>query len=582
MLSITGSRRFSEIGKAVFIILVVTFAAHFIFFPLFGIYEDDYIYTLPTMNFSWQEFKGSLLDAWLNPVQARPLNHFLRHIFFFFTVRHGQLGAGFLLSWLLVSANGIALYALIRRITAYVAALVGALVFVLFPLDTSRQILMHQTDLLVPIFLLLVCFNLYLSGRYWMAYIVMAISLLDLESLFPVFFAAPILAAGVTGTGWKRLLKRLVVHGVIMAGLFGLLVIGRLLLGEERARDVASNPIDTVLRVIQLATEGPLLGVLALVMRPIDGAIHSSPTLLPYLLLTVAAIAWGLSSVATRGETESDPASAGPPERRPALFLFVAGLVAWSLSYVLWIPNDYFPPIVGIGRLTGEHSEAAIGAGLVSASLAAWILSLSLAPKRILAVLFSFYCGALVAFGIQIQLGEYVTYWQETKRFWTELLDQIRDVQDGEVVLVEQSADARVMPITKGFGEFDEETYLPMALPLFVNFPKTWKDEPRVYGVWKGCGADDLGDSIKVHTPIWAPTIWPTVHTGNFIYLRAVDGRLERVTDSVTIEGKTLQPKAPPTQDLPPLPLSNSYLNLVSPVDENRWFTLRDARSYPR
>jgi hypothetical protein len=582
MFAIKRNGQVTEIAKAVFVIMLVTFVAHFVFFPLFGLYEDDYILTLPTMNYSWHDFRGTLLGDWLNPVMARPLNHFLRHIFFFFTVRHGQLGAGFLLSWLLVSANGITLYALIRRITAYAAALVGALVFVLFPLDTSRQILMHQTDLLVPIFLLLVCFHLYLSGRHWMAYIVIAISLLDLESLFPVFFAAPILAAGATGTDWKRLLKRLVIHGVIMAGLFGLLVIGRLLLGEERARNVASNPIDTVLRVIQLATEGPWHGLQALVMRPIDGVIHCSPTLLPYLLLTVAVIAWGLSGVATRGETERDPASVALPKRRPALFLLIGGLTAWSLSYVLWIPNDYFPPIIGIGRLTGEHSEAAIGAGLVSASLAAWILSLWLAPKRILAVLFSCYCGAIVAFGVQIQLSEYVPYWEETKRFWSTLLNQIKDVQDGEEVLVEQSADARVMPITKGFGEFAEEAYLPMALPIFVDFPTTWKQRPRVYGLWKGCGSDDFGDSVTLHTPMWAPDIWPKIHSGSFIYFRVINGSLERVTDWVTIEGKRLLPKAAPSEDLPPLPLSSTYLNLMSPIDSNRWPTLRDAKSYPR
>jgi hypothetical protein len=582
MFSKPGSYRFSEIAKVIFVIMSVTFLAHFVFFPLFGIYEDDYILTLPTMNYSWHDLREELVDAWVHPVMARPLNHFLRQFFCFFTVRNGHLGTGFLLSWILVSANGITLFGLIRRILAYAPALVGALVFVLFPLDTSRQILMHQTDLLVPILLLLLCFHLYLSGRYLFSYILIAISFIDLESLFPVFLAAPFLAAAVLGWRGRELLKRLTLHAAILAGLFGLFVAGRMLLGDDRARSVAGSPIDTALRMLRLATEGPWHGLEALALRPIDGAIHCSSNLLPYVLLTIVVTAWGLSRAETAKESATDSDSVVRPDRRAASFVLFGGLVAWSLSYVLWIPDDYFPPIIGIGRLTGEHSAAAIGAGLVSGGLASLIFLAPRVPKCLLALAFSCYFGALVSFGVQVQLTEYVPYWEETKRFWSDLLNQIRDIQHGEVVLIEQSADARVMPVTKGFGEFDEEGYMPMALPFFVDFPKTWDDPPRVYGLWKGCGADDLGDSIKVHTPIWAPTIWPTVRSGNFIYFKAVNGRLERVTDSVTIEGKTLQPKALPTQDLPPLPVSKVYLNLVSPANALTWPTLRDARIYPR
>jgi hypothetical protein len=582
MSSTAGSYRFAEIAKVIFVIMSVTFLAHFVFFPLFGIYEDDYILTLPTMHYSWHDFREALVDAWVNPVMARPLNHFLRQIFCFFTVRNGHLGAGYLLSWILVSVNGITLFALIRRILGYAPALIGALVFVLFPLDTSRQILMHQTDLLVPIFLLLVCFHLYLSGRYVIAYVVIALSFIDLESLFPVFLAAPLLAAAVLGWRGKEFFRRFILHATILGVLFALLVAGRMTLGDDRARSVAGSPIDTILRMVRLATEGPWHGLQALVLRPIDGAIHCSWDLVPYIILAIAMIAWALSRAGTTKEPATDPASVVRPDRRAALFVFIGGAVAWSLSYVLWIPDDYFPPIIGIGRLTGEHSAAAIGAGLVSASFGSWFFGAPRVPKRLVAFVFSCYCGGLVSFGVQVQRTEYVAYWDETKRFWSDLLNQIRDIQDGEVVLIEQSSDSRVMPVTKGFNEYDEGSYMPMALPFFVDFPNTWHDQPRVYGLWKGCDANDLGDSVKVHTPIWAPTIWPTVRSGNFIYFRAVDGRLERVTGSVTIEGKTLQPKALPTQDLPPLPLSKTYLNLISPPNALTWPTLRDARNYPR
>jgi hypothetical protein len=578
-----ASRRLPEIATAVFVVMLVTFLAHFVFYPFFGLYEDDYILTLPTMDLSWHDFDWWLVNSWLHPLMGRPLNHFLRYIFCFFTVRHGHLGAGFLLSWVLVSANGALLYGLIRRILPYAPALIGALVFVLFPIDTSRQILMIQTDILVPILLLLVCFHLYLSGRYVMAYALITLSMLDLESFLPPFLAAPFLAAGIAGIrSWKSFLKKLFVHGLILGILFGVVAMGRLALGEQRARDLSLKPIDTIGRMIRLGTEGPFHSFVALIQRPIDGASNLNATLWPYVFIAVVVIVWGLSR-AQRPEKEAESSSSAQGSRRPALIVVLGGLVIWSLGYVLWVPSDYFPPDIDIGRMSAEHAAAAVGAGLVSAGLATWVLSISANWKRLLGLAFCCYCGALVAFSVQIQLTQYVAYWDETKRFWSTLLNQIRDVQDGEVVLVEQSSDNRVMPVTQAFGEYSQEGYFPFALPYFVDFPNRWaKGVPKVFGLWKGCTVDDLGDSIRIHAPSFAgPAYWPTVRSGNFIYFRARNGVLERVTDSVTIEGHQLQPKPAPTQDLPPLPLSKTYLNLTAPVDAKHWPTLLNAKNYP-
>jgi hypothetical protein len=583
---IAGFLSWSKSGtwEAIVTIGLLTFIAHFVFFPLFGLYEDDYILTLPTMGWSWHDFTRALSDAWIHPSMARPLNYFLRGIFFFFTIHRGHLAPGFLLSWGLVSANGILLYALIRRILPYTPAFIGALVFVLFPLDTSRQILMHQTDLLLAIFLLLIGFHLYLGRYFWAAYALVTISLLNLESLFFPFLAAPVLLAGLAGTGsWRKFFRKLVAHGLILGVLFGLFVLGRLALGEDRARDVSLKAGDTIGRMVRLGIEGPWHGVEALVLRPIDGASHCDARLLPYALLAIAVTVWALSRPDRKQDKEPEITAASPvkAESWAALYVVVGGLLVWSLSYVLWVPDDYYPPVIGIGRLTGEHAAAAVGAGLVAAGLAGWILSLSFMPKRALALLFSCYCGALVAFGVHIQLSEYVAYWEQMKRFWSTLVAQIRDVQEGDVVLVEQSSDSRVMPVTKGFPEFGEESYFPMALPYFVDFPINWKQRPRVYGLWSSCPVDYLNDSIKLHTPFWAPTIWPTIHSGNFIYFRVRNGQLERVTDWVTIQGRRFQPKAAPNEDQPPLPFSKIYLNLTSPVDSNSWFTLRNAKNYP-
>jgi hypothetical protein len=583
----TVTAKKSGLPEAVFAMATISFLAHFVFFPLFGLYEDDYILTLPTMSWSWHDFVSALAAAWTQPVFARPLNFFLRGIIFYFTVHRGHLAAGFLLSWALVAGNGILLYTLIRRILSHPAALAGSLIFILFPLDTSRQILMHQTDLLLGIFLLLLCFHLYLRGHYILAYVLLTISLLNLEAFFLPFLVAPILVAGCQGMGCrKRFFEKLFNHAVILGILFGLYVLGRLALGEGRARDVSSNVGGTATRMVRLAAEGPWHGIEALILRPIDGAIHSNSLLLPFGLLAAIVGGWALARKTERPDTEfkvrPDIYSGQGGERHAWAYVFVSGLLAWPLGYVLWIPNDYFPPVIGIGRLSGEHAAAAVAAGLAAAGLAGWVASNPILPRRFIALVFSCYCGALVSFGVHIQLSEYVAYWAETKKFWSTLLDQVRDVQDGEVVLIELSPDKGVLPATQGFTIWALDVYFPLALPNFVDFPSNWKRPPRVYAIWPQVAFQEDGDGKKLHTPFWAPSIWPTIRSGNFIYLRPADGRLERINHPVEIAGKVFQPKLAPPENLPPLKNSKIFLNLTSEPTSKNWFTLRNAKSYPQ
>jgi hypothetical protein len=263
--------------------------------------------------------------------------------------------------------------------------------------------------------------------------------------------------------------------------------------------------------------------------------------------------------------------------------VLVSGLVMWPLCYVLWIPNDYFPPIIGIGRLTGEHAGAAVAAGLTAAGIAALVGSIRAVPKRVLTLIFACYCGALVSFGVHIQLSEYVASWEKTKRLWSALIAQIGDVRDGDVVLLEQSSDRRVMPVTQGFSMWSQVYDYPFVLPYFVNFPSGWKEVPRVYGIWPQVEFQDNGEGMKLRTPFFAPAIWPTIRSGNFIYLQAAGGQLVRVNRPMEIRGRMFEPKLlPESQDhLPPLELSKIYLNLTSEPTSKNWFTLRNAKYYP-
>ena len=86
--------------------------------------------------------------------------------------------------------------------------------------------------------------------------------------------------------------------------------------------------------------------------------------------------------------------------------------------------------------------------------------------------------------GVQVQRSEHVYYLEQQKRFLIDPFDEIRVVRDGDVVILEFSADPKEIPATKGFGLYDQIVYGPLVLPYFIQFLDTWKFKPRIYTYW--------------------------------------------------------------------------------------------------
>jgi hypothetical protein len=270
--------------------------------------------------------------------------------------------------------------------------------------------------------------------------------------------------------------------------------------------------------------------------------------------------------------------------RTRILIALVAGLLAWSISYLLAFRPDYFPPVVSIGRLSAVHAVGAVGSAIFVAAVFQLILGrvekgiLRTALLSIVALLF----GGMSAFAAHVQRTEYVADWSKQQQFWRNLTADIRDVEDGDVIIVELSGDPDAMPITQGEPAFGEVNYPPLALPYFIKFPPVWKDVPRVYGYWAQCEFEDTDKGRKLHTPPWFPSIWPVISDGRFIYFRVEQKRLVRVSEPVNIGGKNFKPRPKPLQILPPLRTTGVFNKLFRERSSDRWFTLKNARNYPQ
>jgi hypothetical protein len=574
----TSNFGFRESALVFALILLITLFAHFILLSRFGIYEDDYILTLPAMKWSGGEWATQLWSALVHPVNARPINHFVRRFLFFLTTKDGNIQTGYLVSLLWVSGNGFLLFRLLRTELGPAAGFVGAIFYLLYPADTCRQILMHQTDLHLGATILFCSLLLYQSNKPVLSFIVAALSLLNYESFYLPFLAAPLIIRSVN----RHRLRSLLLHAVIFFALAGIVFFCRDLLGEQRAGQVLSDARQIPMRIVTASVLGPLIGIREAVTRPVDALQHAEP--FGYLLgLLITCGCYFFLRSQTQPETQSWPSSESKVEVQKLSLILLGGLFAWSFSYFLSFREDYYPPITTIGRLSAVHTVGEIGAA-ISLAVAFTVVAIVMRRRGLpaLLALLSLYFGLLTAFAFHIQSSEFVAEREKQKDLWQTIIGQIPDLAEDDVVLLQTSDDRTVTPVTPGFPIFGEMNYCPLALPYFIDHPKSWRLIPRVFGLWRECEFDDTPGGRKLHTPIWESSLWPVIHDDHIIYFRVDKHRLVRINEPVDILGRTFRTKVQHPVANTMITSSKLFQNIFGEADSQKWFTIRDARNYPR
>src|SRR5258708_27079816 len=133
---------------------VILFLSHFLLVAEFGLYEDDYFYILPRITENFHDFSTFFFYTLMHPGQGRPLYAPLQGALAYFGYHARGLQFCHLISFAFLWASAILLYQLLLRKLSQRSAFLVALLLVLFPLDTSRQILMHQMATVIPLAIL--------------------------------------------------------------------------------------------------------------------------------------------------------------------------------------------------------------------------------------------------------------------------------------------------------------------------------------------------------------------------------------------------------------------------------------------
>ncbi|MFW5713987.1 MAG: hypothetical protein ACOCYU_04880 [Brevefilum sp.] len=452
--------------------------------PTFGLYEDDLTFIPGAIEADFGDVL-SMVAGYFSTLaeQGRPFMWSWVVLFGHLGWHLGGLQGMYIIGYSIWLINIILFVLLLKRIQgSFLFCVFGGLAYVLFPADTNQAFLFNAFGLQTAIIFFIVALHIYLSkGKLrWLAYFFLILVMLNYETPFWLFLAAPLL----TRANGRDLKKRLLANTLLVTFIFLTIYLFRLAAGESRAASLGFP--EMILIPIKHMAIGPFVGLGAYFLRPFQ-VLRNIDFGMASALLLASGIFFGFLYWVARGSEGSEkellPVTKGwwadlTDETRRELRIFLAGLVMLILAYPLTV---ILRPYAISGRETRVHLASVVGASLIFASTG-MVIFRALMKKGFRAaflILLSLIFGFNFAFGFLIQ-RDYKKAWTLQKNFWQNVIPLIEDVREGTIVLVEPSGLEDTLYINANTWN------VPRILPQMFVFPNTWEEIPRVFRMIAG------------------------------------------------------------------------------------------------
>jgi len=526
---------------AVPLCLVLTVAvAHFLRLPDFGLYEDDYYFVGEPLGWSLSQAVEAVASAFTGWPNGRPVGEAVPRFLSFVGGSLLGLPGVYLLGFAVIAANALLSWRVATRLLPPLPALVVALVFVLFPADTTRIFPTYALQMNVAQAFALLAADRLLARRTLAAMPFFALVLLTYETPSVPLFLVPLLA----GSGWTLAWRRWLSTWAAMSTAILSALAARLAMGEARVVEAVESGLPSLLGKVAAA---PFLGVSTsarlMATRPLDALSSLRPTEWLAVLVFATALA-GLTSRLTLGNgaeradtAPSRPRSADPREPGPApavgspsWTLFV-GLLAWLAAYALAF--THWPPVAESGRATSVHGAATLGASLTAGALVWWLgrAARHTLPRSVLRAGIIVFCSLLVGFHLTVQRA-FAESWVAQRALWRQVVALCPDLEEGTVIFIRP----RGIPFSP--MAFVSSWADPLVLELIFRFPREWSSVPRAFALDSEVTASfhEVDGVVRWRVPnaTWRARV-VELDPENVIVLRSEQGRLQRVRGKTSV-----------------------------------------------
>ncbi|MCH7611304.1 MAG: hypothetical protein J4N74_10975 [Chloroflexi bacterium] len=522
----------------------------------FGLYEDDLTHLPSAAVMSGEE----LLQFVFDPVRnlrlhgnGHPLHFTLIFTLANFGWRLGDLNGPYWIGFVIGAINVALVYILLRRVHGKSLGVLGGLAYVLYSADTTQAFLTHSLGLQPSITLFLIATHAYLSGKRWIAYVLVALTLFIYETPYTVFFAVPLLMPKPT-RGWVRdLVRHAAILGTILLGV----IVWRIFVGDDRIAGL--SPLELVSVPLLHMLEGPFVSLGTYLFRPIQtlGGLNAEIVLVMLVSFVGAGLLLARLSIkmpvslreklgsaakgarAGQGLRASSRSAWGrlPAELRSLLRLAAIGFIMLVLAYPLTFTVRAYAIS---GRDTRVHAGGVVGAALLVGSVL--LIGLQLAEaygwRKPIALILAGWISLMIGYGFVIQ-EDYRLAWEYQKNFWTDLVQLVPDVGAGSVILVDPEGLRDTRQIGANYWN------LPRVLDQLYEFPEDWKPPPRVIRLASDWEAEILDDGgtllLNASTTFAPPSTYGTFDPSDVVLVEFVQGKWVRISGPVVIGGRELQ-----------------------------------------
>lgn len=468
-----------------FIFLVIIFISFFLKFRSFGLYEDDYWCIGVPANSDFNEIMKILKENFLN-LQYN-MGRFIGFTVLFFlpwlTYQIGGLISVYVFGILLIWVNSILVYKILNfRFTSFISVL-GTLVFILFPADTTKPLLIHTYQLQLSLFFSLAAFLFYFKNKYFLSYLLAFFSLITYENAFLAFIFIPLFKIAE----WdKPFLKKLITHFLIIGSFLLFLFLIRKFSGEERISSLELIP--TIKYLIGSLILGPLTVLFSFIHAAIETLKNIGKVwygILVGIIIILPLLLGGLKKQFYESDANKQDFRLSKftfkmnPDVLDSLKMSLAGIFMLIVGYLFAF--THYPPTILAGRSTSVHFGAYIGSiVLLSGLLNICFIKIKRKQNlKILVIFLSGYFSILIGFGNVIQ-NDFQLSWEKQKIFWNQIINKTNKIDNGDLILVS----GKNIEETKYIFSFSWAT--PDILNLLYKFPSDWEN-PKLAIIGNHC-----------------------------------------------------------------------------------------------
>lgn len=529
------------------VLATVLWFSWFSHFQLFGLYEDDYALIAPFLDSSSDKIINYLYSCFTHASQGRPVGFSAAAVLTWIGSLLGGLSGVYIVAYLVVYANVILVFFILRQLLPIKSCfpLFGAIIFCIYPADTTKILLTHALILQFALQLFLAATLLYLHEKYIWSYILVCGSLLSYESTFATFLAVPLLTIAKEKNEHVNM-KQLVRHVAIMFLIASLALLWRRYLGEERVLNVLASPMLTLKNILGSLFLGPLTN-----MKTLTKGLIIRQEMLPVSVwwpaIPFGVFCWLLLSSKTSTELNiikaniinSSICCTCNLQIQKGAKLCLAGVTLLVFSYLLAF--THYPPTAIEGRATSVHLTASFAGSVLLTGL--MFLAFEVTQSRVgrFVIIFAIVVELTIlsCYSRVIQL-DFVRSWSYQQIFWREFVSACPDLQDGTIVLVSRN------DLTETTFIYSHSWADAIIVQNIFLIPIGWKKIPRLLAVDNGIEESvrledgrlylQLDNSLNYLDTGYLPD-------GNVILLSIHGGKLVRQFGTMLIHGIPLRLK---------------------------------------